>query len=584
MAVDVKGSDFLQESTGSSSLVYKEKGEKFEGGFRQVKKLFDSFRRTEVKIPEDADFAGLSVYERNNFILAHQPYKKSLSQRHQTMIAIGGALGTGLFIGIGSSLQSGPGALLLGFTIVGISVFCVVQAAAELSCQYPVSGSFATLVSRFLDPSIGFTVSNAYALSWLVSFPNELTGLAITMAHWNKTINPSLWVFLFYLFVVFSNLFAVRGFAESEFWLSIIKIIAVFIFIVIGIVVICGGGPGNTHGYIGAKYWRDPGSFKKPYFDSLCNTFISAAFSFGGTELVILTANESRKVESVSRAAKGTLWRVTVFYLSTVVVIGCLIPFNSPLLNNNDSHDVNTSPFVLALSGFNDFGKNVGHFMNVIVLISVLSVANSSVYAASRVIQSLGACGQLPSIFGYIDRKGRPLVGIATSAVFGLLAFLVNLGDVDAVFGWLFALCSISSFFTWWCICVSQLRYRRALKVQGIPLDDIIYGSMVGHWSGIVGTILNTLLICGEVYVSVKDGNAKVFFQQCLSIPFLLVVYISHKLFFRQFDTVFIRAKDIDLKTGKPPEEVEMIKNEAMLTRARISASSWYYRVYRFWC
>ncbi|AMD21601.1 HFL255Cp [Eremothecium sinecaudum] len=546
-------------------------------------RLMDGFRRHEVVIPEGVDLSKMDEYERNNFILAHQPFRKTLSQRHLTMISIGGTLGTGLFIGIGGSLTEGPGALLLGFAIVGLSIFCVIQSAAELSCQYPVSGSFATHVSRFLEPSIGFTVSNAYALSWLISFPNELTGLAMTMRHWNTSVNPSVWVTIFYVIVIALNLFAVRGFAEAEFWLSIVKILAIIVFLVIGIVIICGGGPGNENGYLGAKYWHDPGSFKKPYFNSLCNTFISAAFTFGGAELVILTASESRKVESISRAAKGTFWRIAIFYISTVAIIGCLVPYTDERLNGNNSNDVATSPFVLALSGTSAFSRNIGHFMNAIILVAVISVANSSVYAASRVMQSLGACGQLPSIFAYVDKRGRPLVGILVSALFGLLAFLVNVSNVTNVFNWLFALCSISSFFTWWCICVSQLRFRKALKAQGLSTDDIAFKSMMGIWSGILGTILNTILIVGEVYVSVKDGDAKTFFQNCLSIPLMICAYVIHK-FYKRNKQIYIPAERIDLSLGQSPRDVELMKHENTLRKTKIASSPWYYRTYRFWC
>lgn len=192
------------------------------------------------------------------------------------------------------------------------------------------------------------------------------------------------------------NLFGIRGFAETEFYLSIFKVISIIIFLIIGVVLICGGGP-NSGGYIGTRYWYDPGAFAKPVFKSLCNTFVSAAFSFGGTELVVLTAAESRKVESVSRATKGTFWRILIFYVSTVVVIGCLVPYTDERLLGGDSdEDITASPFVIALSNTGNFGTQVSNFMNVVVLIAVLSVCNSCVYATSRVVQSLGACGQLP--------------------------------------------------------------------------------------------------------------------------------------------------------------------------------------------
>lgn len=550
----------------------------------------DSFKRQDLETSKelDSEVDGMTEYQKTNYRLAKQPFQKNLSQRHLTMIAIGGTLGTGLFIGIGYSLASGPGNLLIGFLLTGIAIFCVVQCAAELSCQYPVSGSFASHVSRFVDPSWGFTVTTNYCLSWAISFPSELIGCAMTIRYWNSSVNPAVWVAIFYVFILALNLIGVRGFAETEYFLSIFKILAIIIFLIIGIVLICGSGP-HSKGYIGAKYWHDPGSFEKPVFKSLCNTFVSAAFSFGGTELVVLTAAESRKVESVSRAAKGTFWRILIFYVSTVVVIGCLVPYNDPrLLGGSSSEDISASPFVIALSNTGKFGTRVSNFMNAVILIAVLSVCNSCVYAASRVVQSLGASRELPSIFGYVDRKGRPLMGILVVAIFGLLAFLVASKKEDQVFDWLFALCSISSMFIWFSICLSYLRYRYALKKQGRSNDEIAYKSMLGIWGGYLGALLSLLLIIGEIYVSLfplgGSPNAEDFFKNCLSIPIMIVVYFGHKLVTKNWTPVVIPAQEIDLDTGLSFNDVELMKHELQLERAKIANKPIYYRIYRFWC
>ncbi|SMN17684.1 similar to Saccharomyces cerevisiae YPL274W SAM3 High-affinity S-adenosylmethionine permease, required for utilization of S-adenosylmethionine as a sulfur source [Maudiozyma saulgeensis] len=565
-----------------------------------INRMKDSFRRADMPMITEEEISdldnvesqdrlgGYTADEKIQLRLATQPLKKKLKQRHQTMLAIGGTLGTGLFIGLGYSLASGPGSLLIGFLLVGTSMFCVVQSAAELSCQFPVSGSYATHVSRFIDKSIGFTVSTNYALSWLISFPSELIGLSMTISYWNSSVNPCVWIAIFYVFVMVLNLCSVEAFAETEFFLSIIKVIAIIIFIIIGIVLVCGGGP-NSDGYIGTHYWHDPGSFAHPVFKSLCNTFVSAAFSFGGSELVLLTAAESKDVGAISRAAKGTFWRIAIFYITTVVVIGCLVPYNDErLLGGSSSEDVTASPFVIALSNAGSMGTKVSNFMNVIILIAVVSVANSCVYASSRVIQALGASGQLPSICGYIDKKGRPLVGIGICGIFGLLGFLVASDNEGTVFTWLFALCSISSFFTWFCICFSQVRYRLALKRQGRSTDEIAYKSMLGLAGGILGSILNILLIAGEIYVSASPvgapSTAEAFFENCLSIPIMIVVYIGHKFYTKDWSTWYIATEDIDLDTGCSFDDVEAFKKQRLDEKARIASRSWLYRTYRFWC
>ncbi|GMM36799.1 bifunctional polyamine/amino acid permease [Saccharomycopsis crataegensis] len=561
------------------------------------KKFKDSFKRQRAVLDED-HLNTLSSEQRKNYILSNQPYKQTLQKRHLQMMAIGGTLGSGLFIGLGYSLASGPGATLIGFSIVGFAIFCVMQAAAELSVSYPVSGSFATHVSRFVDPAIGFTVSSNYCLSWLISLPSELIGCSLVIQYWNSSVNPAVWVLIFFLTVVVLNLFGVRAYGESEFILSIIKVIAIIIFLIIGIVLICGGGP-DSHGYIGAKYWHDPGSFGTPVFKSICGTFISAAFSFGGTELVILTAAESHSVNAISRATKQVFWRIALFYISTIVVIGCLVPYtDSRLLGGNSSEDITASPFVIALSNTGSFGTRVSNFMNAVILVAVLSVANSCVYASSRVIQSLGAAGQMPEFCAYIDKEGRPLVGILLSFIFGLLGFLVAYHDQDTVFDWLFSLCSISSFFTWGSICFSHVRFRLAMKKQNRSVNkELSFKAMLGIYGSIIGCILCFLLIVGEIYISAfplqvggsyaisKSERASDFFQNCLSIPLMILVWVTYRISSKTFfSRPLIKLEDIDLDTGRRYKDIDLLMQNVAEEQQAIAQKPFWYRWYRIWC
>ncbi|CAI4059647.1 hypothetical protein N7582_001396 [Saccharomyces uvarum] len=558
-------------------------------GTNLVRRFKNSFKRKDASvIQEGLLYSELSEEEKVQWDLANQPYKKVLDQRHLTMIAIGGTLGTGLFIGLGESLASGPASLLIGFLLVGASMLCVVQCGAELSCQYPVSGSYALHASRFIDPSAGFSVGINYLLMWLISFPSELVGCSLTMTYWAPSVNPAVWVAIAFTLSMLLNLFGARGFAESEFYMSIFKIVALFIFIIIGIILIAGGGPEST-GYIGTKYWYDPGSFAPPAFKNFCNTFVSAAYSFSGTEMVVLTSAEARDVSSVSRAAKGTFWRIAVFYIVTVIIIGCLVPYNDPrLINGSSSEDITASPFVIALSNTGAMGTRVSQFMNAVILIAVFSVCNSCVYASSRLIQGLATAGQLPKICGYMDRNGRPLVGMAICGAFGLLGFLVVSKDQGTVFTWLFALCSISFFTTWFCICFCQIRFRMAMKAQGKPDDDIIYKSPLGIYGGVVGCTLNVLLVIGEIYVSAAPvgmpSSAANFFEYCMSIPIMIAVYIGHRIYRRDWRHWYIKREDIDLDSGHSLEDLEATKLRRDQEKEYVASRPLYYRLYRFFC
>lgn len=546
-----------------------------------------SFARKAVVIPPGIDLDALDEQTRRNVILANQPLKKALKTRHLQMIAIGGTLGTGLFIGLGYSLAQGPGAALIGFSLVGLGIYCVIQAGAEMLVAYPVNGSFATHVTRFVDPALGFTIASNYALAWLISFPSELIGASMTVSYWNADINPCAWVAIFWVLVVSLNLFGVRAYGESEFFLSIIKVTAIVIFIIIGIVLICGGGP-NSQGYIGARYWHDPGAFVKPVLKSICSTLISAGFSFGGSELAILSAETEAK--AITRATKQVFWRISLFYITTIVVISCLVPYNDPrLLGGNTSEDISASPFVIALSNTGAMGTKVSQFMNVVILVAVLSVANSCVFASSRVIQALGASGQLPHIFAYIDNEGRPLVGILVSATFGLLGFLVASTDQGTVFTWLFSLCSISSFFTWSSICIAHIRFRLALWKQGRTTAELGYTATLGIYGSFLGVVVMGLVIIGEVWISIwpigESANVEVFFQNCLSIPLMIVVFLFYRLISKRFfSRLYTPLSEIDLDTGKRYPDVELLMQEKALDKERIRSKPLHYKLYRFFC
>jgi amino acid transporter len=552
-----------------------------------LQRFTHSFKRRNVEITENIDFDSMDEYTKRNYILSIQPMKKDvLKTRHLQMIAIGGTIGTGLFIGLGYSLSQGPLATLIGFLIVGAGIYCVIQAGAEMQSYIPISGSFAAHVTRFVDPALGFTISSNYALAWLISFPSELIGASMTVRYWSD-VDPVSWIALFWAFIVGLNLFGVRAYGESEFLMSIIKVIAIVIFIIIGIVLICGGGP-NSQGYIGARYWHDPGPFVHPILKSICSTLVSAGFSFGGTELAILSSES--EVKAIKRASKQVFWRIILFYITTIVVISCLVPSNDErLLGGSTSEDISASPFVIALSNTGVFGTRVSHFMNAIILIAVLSVGNSCIFASSRVIQALGASGQLPQIFAYIDNEGRPLVGILVAAVFGLLAFLVASSKEDIVFTWLFSLCSISSFFTWSSICIAHIRFRLAFRKQGRSTVELPHSATLGIWGSIIGVIVFFFVIVGEIWISIwpigSPADAETFFQNCLSIPLMIVVFLSYKIYAGGFLTRWwIPLSDVDLDTGKRYPDVDLFLEEKETDRIRLQNKPLYYKIYRFFC
>lgn len=577
--------------SGDTNVAYLDSASSYSSWDRNDKEPFltrfiDSFRPYELE-DDGIDTSHMTEMEKSIYATSRHPLARRLKSRHLQMIAIGGAIGTGLFIGSGYALwQGGPAGQLIAYILVGFSLYCVVNALGELSVQFPVSGSFNAFFSRFMEPSWGFTLGLMYAVSWLISFPSELVACALTVQYWNTSVNPAVWVAIFYVLICLINMFGVVGYGEVEFVLSIIKVLAVVGFIILGICLTCGVG---TQGFIGGRYWHNPGSFNNG-FKGVCSCFISAAFSFGGIELVALAASETANPrKSLPKATKQVFWRITIFYLVTAVVIGCLVPYTDPsLLNGNSSVDITASPFVIAIN--NGGIKVLPDIMNAVILLAVVSVGNSSVYGCSRTLASLSVQGLLPKSVGYIDKKGRPLVAIFITNIFGLLGFLVADPEHQAdVFTWLFSVCSLGAFFTWAAICLVHIRFRMALKSQGRSTDEVIFTSPTGIWGSWAGMTILILVIIGEIWVSIwpigNDGPSNVtFWKQCLSLPLIIIVWIGFKTYKRTWNLLWIRLQDIDLDTGRREMDIELIKQELADEKVLLKQKPIWYRIYNVFC
>lgn len=403
--------------------------------------------------------------------------------------------------------------------------------------------------------------------------PLEIVAACLTINFWNGgQINNDAWVSIFLVLIVVINLFGVRGYGEAEFIFAIIKVIAVVGWIILGIILNCGGGPGGS--YIGGRYWYDPGAFHNG-FKGLCSVFVTAAFAFAGTELVGLAAAETANPrKSLPTAIKQVFWRITLFYIVSLLLVGLLVPWNDDrLLNGSSSADAAASPFVIAIDNAHISG--LPSVMNAVILIAVLSVGNSSVYGSSRTLAALADQGQAPRILGYIDRKGRPIVSIAIASVLGLLAFFAGSDKQVDAFNWMLALSGLSSIFTWGSICLAHIRFRRAWRVQGHTLDELAFRSQPGILGSWVGFIMNCLVLIAQFWTGAwpvdydqlgPDGQAINFFQAYLAAPIVIVCYIGYKLWWR---TPFMRSHNMDLHTGMRDLNIAELIAEERAERAQ---------------
>lgn len=514
--------------------------------------------------------------------------KRSLKSRHLIMIAIGGSIGTGLFIGSGQALATGgPLAVILGWAIAGTQIVGTIHGLGEITVRFPVVGAFANYSTRFLDPSLSFIISTIYVIQWFFVLPLEIIASAITIQYWNSSIDPVVWVAIFYGVIVSINLFGARGFGEAEFIFSTIKAITICGFIILSLVLIGGGGP--DHEYIGAKYWHNPGALAHG-FRGFLSVLVVASYSLGGTEMTCLASGETDPKE-LPGAIKQVFWRILFFFLISLTLVGFLVPYNNPNLLGGSS--VDNSPFVIAIKLHHI--KVLPSIVNAVILISILSVGNSCIFASSRTLCSMAHQGLIPRFFGYIDRAGRPLAGIITNSLFGLLAFLVKSSSVTEVFDWLMAVAGLATCIVWLSINVSHVRFRLAMKAQKRSLGELEFVSAVGIYGSIYSGLINALILVAQFYIALwpingwKDSSdrAKKFFQSYLCALILVFLFVTHKCYFRYTTGRWWEWKsleDIDLDTDRRNVDIEVVKQEVYERKKYLESKPWIIRMYHFWC
>jgi amino acid transporter len=491
---------------------------------------------------------------------------KSMKTRHLHMIAIGGSIGAGFFVGSGGSLNTGgPASLFLDFTIMGIMIFNVVYALGELAVMYPVSGGFYTYSTRFIDPSWGFAMGWNYVFQWAIVLPLELVVAGITVQYWDgaKPISLAVFVTIFWVFIIVINVFGTLGYAEEEFWSSCLKLSATVIFMIIALILVLGGGPSGTKydEYWGARLWYDPGAFNNG-FKGFCSVFVNAAFAFSGTELVGLAAAETANpLKSLPGAIRQVFWRITLFYILGLTFVGLLVPYNDPRLLGGDSNS-DTSPFVIVAKDAGLIGFD--SFMNVVILVSVVSIGVSGVYGGSRTLTALADQGYAPKIFTYMDRSGRPLFSVLFILMWGALAYMNLAATGETVFNWFVALSGLAALFTWGSICVAHIRFRKAWAYHGHTLDEIPFKAAGGVYGSYLGVGIIVIVLIAQFYTAVSPigkrvGTAEDFFKSYLALFVVGAFWVCGYFWKREG---WLRTAQMDVDTGRRELDWDLINKE----------------------
>ena len=346
--------------------------------------------------------------------------KRGLKTRHVSMIALGGSIGTGLFVASGSVIsQAGPGGALVAYLLMGLMVYFLMTSLGEMATNTPISGSFAAYAGKYVDPALGFAMGWNYWFNWAITVAVDISTAALVMKFWLPHMPGWIFSAITLALILCVNALSVKSFGETEFWMSLIKVITIFIFLAVGVLTIFGIMGGHYIGLSNFTYKQAPFVGGLPM---ILSVFVVAGFSFQGTELVGITAGESDNPrEAVPRAIKDVFWRIILFYILAIFVIGAIIPYTSPDLLGSSATDVAISPFTIV---FKRAGlAAAASVMNAVILTSVISSANSGMYASTRMLYSMAHQGFAPKSMGKTNRRGIPIGALAVTTVIALLTF-----------------------------------------------------------------------------------------------------------------------------------------------------------------
>ncbi|MFG2633038.1 amino acid permease [Streptomyces sp. NPDC048362] len=375
-----------------------------------------------------------------------------LKQRHLSMIALGGVIGAGLFVGSGAGIAAAGPSIVIAYAVSGVLVMLVMRMLGEMSAAYPSSGSFSAHAERAMGPWAGFAAGWSFWVLLCTAVGLEGIGAAKIVQGWVPGTPQWMWVALFMVVFLGANLAAVRNFGEFEFWFAALKVGAISLFLVLGVLAITGVLPGT----------RAPGTSNLSDFlphgsEGLVIGLLASVFAYGGLETVTIAAAESEDpVRGVASAVRTAMWRIALFYIGSMAVVVTLIPWDS-----KDIVDPHKGPYVATLDRIGVPGA--AQLMQVIILVALLSAMNANIYGSSRIAYSLVERGQGPKALAKVS-GGVPRVAVLTSCAVGFLCVLLSYGRPDDVFPWLLNMIGAVILVVWIFIAVSQLLLRRRIE------------------------------------------------------------------------------------------------------------------------
>ncbi|GLO58920.1 putative amino acid permease YbgF [Pseudomonas putida] len=440
-------------------------------------------------------------------------YKKEMHTRHIVMLALGGVIGTGLFLTSGYTVnQAGPLGAVIAYIVGAVMVYLVMVCLGELAVQMPETGSFSSYATRYLGPGTGYTVAWLYWLTWTVAIGSEFTAAGILMVRWFPDTPVWIWSALFAITVLVSNVVSVRLFAETEFWLSLVKVLTVIAFIAIGGAAIFGLLDVQHVQGIGLSNFTREGLFPTGLLP-IAMTLLAVSFAFSGTELIGIAAGEAKDPQdSVPKAIRTTVVRLALFFVGTIIVLATLLP--------REQAGLVESPFVMV---FDLIGiPYSADIMNFVILTALLSAANSGLYAASRMLWTLSDQGHMPKCFARLSPRGTPVNAIMLSMAGAAASLLSSVLAPDTVYLALVSISGLAVVVVWMSIAASQMAFRRHYVANGGRVEDLHFRVRGYPWVPL-GAIACCVLACVGIAFDPEQRVALYF-----GIPFIAWCYFVY--------------------------------------------------------
>ncbi|KAH7311974.1 amino acid transporter-like protein [Rhexocercosporidium sp. MPI-PUGE-AT-0058] len=471
--------------------------------------------------------------------------KRGLKTRHLSMMALAGIIGPGLLVGSGGALASGgPASLLIGFGVIGIIAFSIMQSLGEITTLYPSGGAFTTLADRFVDKAFGVAVGWNYFIIWAAVLANEYNTVSAIFVFWSDKVPLWGYFLIFWFFFLAFQLLGVEVFGEAEFWLALLKLTGLVAYFFFSIIYAAGGLKGQDEA-LGFRYWHNPGAFADG-FRGVAKVFVFCSTFYAGVESVAVAATETRNPRhAVPLAIRQVFWRILFIYMGSAFFFGLTCPANAEGLVKGGSKALK-SPMTIAIQ--NAGWEGGVHLINAFIFATCLSAVNSSIYIGSRTILFMAQDGKAPKFLGFTDKRGVPIYAIVFTNLFGALSMMnINTG-AGAAYGYIVNLSGVSTFLVWGAISFIHIRFRRAWLLQGRSVESLPFKSFLYPYNAYFGLIANIFLAFVQGWTTLSPFNAGNFVDAYILLPLFPIIYFGYKFAYK---TTYWDLNDIDLDSGR---------------------------------